>query len=110
MANEGEAAPRLIDGRFQLLGRLGAGSAGTVFAARDRAQERTGALKRLRDADPRGVYAFKKEFRALADASHPNLVTLHELFVDGCDFYLSMELVNGVSISEYLRPGSSAAA
>jgi serine/threonine protein kinase/tetratricopeptide (TPR) repeat protein len=109
MANEGNGGPRLIGDRFQLLGRLGGGSAGTVFAARDRTQGRTVALKRLRDADPRGVFHFKREFRALADASHPNLVTLHELFVDGCDFYLSMELVHGLPISEYLRPGISAA-
>ena len=66
------------------------------------------ALKRLRDADPRSVYAFKREFRALANASHPNLASLHELFLDGCDFYLSMDLVHGVSITEYLRPGSAA--
>ena len=105
MANDSEGSRRLIGSRFELLGRVGAGAGGTVFAARDLTQGRTVALKRLRDADPLGVYYFKREFRYLADASHPNLVTLHELFVDDCDFYLSMELVRGVSITEYLRPG-----
>jgi eukaryotic-like serine/threonine-protein kinase len=109
MANDGEDARRLIGGRYQLLGRVGAGAGGTVFAARDRAEGRTVALKRLRDADPLGVTYFKREFRYLADASHPNLVTLHELFVDECDFYLSMEFVRGVSITEYLRPGTAVA-
>jgi serine/threonine protein kinase len=110
MFNQRDGAPHLIGDRFHLLGRLGAGAAGTVFAARDRTRGRTVALKRLRDADPRGVYHFKREFRALAHASHPNLVTLHELFVDGGDFYLSMELVHGDSISEYLRPDIPASA
>jgi tetratricopeptide (TPR) repeat protein len=105
MASDGEGAGRLIGNRYELLGRVGAGAGGTVFAARDRAEGRTVALKRLRDADALGVYYFKREFRYLADASHPNLVALHELFVDEADFYLVMELVPGVSLSEYLRPG-----
>src|SRR5262245_41486645 len=107
MSKQPDATPDSIADRFDLLGHLGAGGGGTVFAARDRVQGRTVAIKRLRDANPQSVYHFKREFRALADVSHPNLVTLHELFVDGRDFLLSMELVHGGSLSEYLRPGIS---
>jgi tetratricopeptide (TPR) repeat protein len=51
------------------------------------------------------VYHFKNEFRALADVGHPNLVAFHELFADDQDFFLSMEVIDGIPISEYLRPG-----
>jgi eukaryotic-like serine/threonine-protein kinase len=105
MSESVETGSRIVAGRFELLRRIGAGAAGAVFAARDRVHGGTIALKRLRDADPRAVYQFKREFRSLADISHPNLVTFHGLFVDAGDFFLSMELIDGRPLSDFLRPG-----
>jgi len=99
------ALGRVLGDRFELLRRIGGGGAGAVFAARDHERGQVVALKRLRDVDPRGVYRFKKEFRSVADISHPNLVTLHELFIDGMDFFLSMELVEGLPLASFLRQG-----
>lgn len=89
--------------RFELLTPLGAGAFGTVFAARDRVNGTTVALKRLHKHSADALYRFKKEFRALADLSHPNLVTLYELFQDGEEWFFSMELIDGEPLIEATR-------
>ena len=50
----------------------------------------------------------KREFRALAGISHPNLVELYELFVTNRDCFFTMELVDGVSFVDYVRGGARA--
>nr|MBA3452396.1 serine/threonine-protein kinase PknK [Deltaproteobacteria bacterium] len=52
---------------------------------------------------------FKREFRALADIVHPNLVTLHELHAAAGDWYFTMELIEGVSFIDWVRPPRSVA-
>src|SRR5436190_15048504 len=96
--------PLLGTGRFEVRGTLGAGGAGVVYRAFDKQLQREVALKLLRTASGRDLYRFKREFRALADIVHPNLVTLHELHASGDDWYFTMELVEGVSFIDWVRP------
>jgi eukaryotic-like serine/threonine-protein kinase len=98
------AAPRFGAGRFEVRGTLGAGGAGVVYRAFDRQLQREVALKSLRQASGRDLYRFKKEFRALADIVHPNLVALHELHATDGEWYFTMELVEGVSFIDWVRP------
>lgn len=69
--------------RFEVIDRLGSGAFGVVYEARDRQLERDVALKVLSQPDPDRIYAFKQEFRSLADLAHPNLVELIQLFQEG---------------------------
>jgi tRNA A-37 threonylcarbamoyl transferase component Bud32 len=92
--------------RFELRGTLGTGGAGVVHRAFDRELGREVALKVLRQASGRDLYRFKREFRALADLIHPNLVALHELFADGDEWYFTMELVEGVGFIDWVRPSA----
>ncbi|HEX7701307.1 MAG TPA: serine/threonine-protein kinase, partial [Kofleriaceae bacterium] len=85
-------------------GTLGAGGAGTVYRAWDQVLQREVALKLLRTASGRDLYRFKREFRALADIVHPNLVTLHELHASEGSWFFTMELVEGVSFIDWVRP------
>jgi tetratricopeptide (TPR) repeat protein/tRNA A-37 threonylcarbamoyl transferase component Bud32 len=94
-----------MDSRFEVRGTLGTGGAGVVYRAFDKQLQREVALKLLRTASGRDLYRFKREFRALADITHPNLVTLHELHATEGDWYFTMELVEGVSFIDYVRPG-----
>ena len=100
----GHAAPVLGGGRFEVRGTLGAGGAGVVYRVFDRQLQREVALKLLRQASGRDLYRFKKEFRALADIVHPNLVALHELHASDGEWYFTMELVEGVSFIDWVRP------
>jgi tRNA A-37 threonylcarbamoyl transferase component Bud32 len=100
-----EVGPSFGAGRFEVRGTLGAGGAGVVYRAFDRTLQREVALKLLRHASGRDLFRFKREFRALADIVHPNLVTLHELHASGSgDWYFTMELVEGVSFIDWARP------
>jgi serine/threonine protein kinase/tetratricopeptide (TPR) repeat protein len=81
--------------RYALRRRLGAGGTGIVFAAFDRERGVEVALKLLRRVDADGILQIKREFRSLAEVSHPNLVGLYELVSAGRDWFFTMELVDG---------------
>src|SRR5262245_44434773 len=77
---------------------------GVVYQAWDREKNARVALKTLRALDAEHLYRLKREFRALADLSHPNLVRLGELICDGGRWFFTMELIDGVNLLHYARP------
>jgi hypothetical protein len=80
---------------------------GVVYEAFDAAQDTLVAVKTLSQVDPSSLYFLKNEFRALADVVHPNLVGLHGMFSDGEHWFVTMELVAGVSFVEHVRGGTT---
>lgn len=93
--------------RFQKLRTLGEGGMGIVYEAYDRVRKRRIALKKLRDSSAEGLFRFKREFRALRDISHPNIINMYELIAEKGDWYLTMEVVDGMHFVAALRSDSN---
>ncbi len=90
--------------RFQVVRRLGAGGFGVVWLVRDLSVGAEMALKTLPAGRPELVYRLKREFRALADLRHENLVSFYELFTVDDQCFFTMEYVPGETFLEYVRP------
>lgn len=93
-----------IVGRYELGERLGSGAMSQVWAATDLVLNRRVALKFLaRNADPE---RFRREARAAAALSHPNIVGLYDYGTadDGRPF-MALECLAGGTLEERLTPG-----
>ncbi len=95
-------------GHFTLHEKLGAGSMGEVWVARDEHLGRRVALKLLPEEvarDPERLARVDREARALAALNHPGIVTLYSVEeADGVRF-LAMELVEGETLRQRIPPG-----
>jgi hypothetical protein len=88
--------------RFRLIRFLGQGGMGLVYEAFDEAGASPVALKLLPFVSPESLARFKREFRAVADVHHPNLVRLGELVAEGAQWFFTMELVPGIDLASYV--------
>jgi eukaryotic-like serine/threonine-protein kinase len=87
-----------LDGRYHIVERVAAGGMGEVFRAHDAVLAREVAIKVLHRslaADQSFVDRFRREARAAASLSHPNIVAVYDWgAVDGI-YYMVMEFVRG---------------
>lgn len=97
-------------GRYEVIDVLGEGSMGTVFRGRDPRLQREVALKTIR-LDAATSESRRKELLELlrheavtiARLSHPNIVAVYDMGDTRDSAFVAMELVDGVSLGEYLR-------
>jgi Protein kinase domain len=93
------ALPDVIDGRYRILGRLGAGAMGIVLRAEDIFLGRPVAIKIVEPSlDPAVGLRFMKEAQALAQLRHENIVQVYAFGPFQAASYLAMELVGGESL------------
>ena len=97
---------RTLAQRYRFERRLGRGGMGSVYQARDTELDRLVAVKVMRPERMIGeeaVARFRREAKATAGFSHPNVVTVHDFGVaDDNRAYLVMELLKGCSLREEL--------
>jgi serine/threonine-protein kinase len=95
-----------LDGRYTVLERIAAGGMGEVFLARDTVLAREVAIKVLHrslSGDQAFVDRFRREARAAAGLSHPNIVAVYDWgAVDGI-YYMVMEYVRGRGVRDLLN-------
>jgi serine/threonine-protein kinase len=98
---------RVLGNRFTILGRIGAGSMGTVYRARQAPFDRDIAIKILRSdraIDEVSRNRFSREARANSLLTSPNTVTVFDFGQsDTGDFFLAMELLEGESLGQRLK-------
>lgn len=99
--------PRL--GAYSVERRVGIGGSGVVFEGRHVDSAQRVALKVLRRWNPRAIARLKREFRALSDIHHDNLVQLHELSLGDEAPFLAMELIEGTSLTRFVHRDSDGA-
>jgi serine/threonine protein kinase len=97
---------QLLNNRYVVLERIGAGGMGTIFRARDVMQHREVALKVLKSElghDLSAVAQLYHEARAVRRLRHANIVHL-ESFGRSSDghLYVAMELLKGNSLAAFL--------
>jgi hypothetical protein len=102
-----EIASDRLPERYQIVRRLGSGGFGVVYEVVDKERELTIALKYLNAITPDALYRFKREFRSLADISHPNLVGLYDLAAHEGEWFFTMELLEGEAMPFALHPGGA---
>ncbi len=99
-----ESEPLRI-GRFAVLGRLGQGGMGTVYAAFDEELDRKIAVKVMLPSAAGGTQGrerMRREAQAMARLSHPNIVAVHEVGEADSHVFIAMEFVRGVSLDVWL--------
>ncbi|MGE0359245.1 MAG: protein kinase [Vicinamibacterales bacterium] len=100
----------VIDGRYEIVGPLGAGGMGQVFRARRIRLGDEVALKALHPADsgPEATERFLRESRACAQLRHPHIVSILDYDLDAAGQpFLVMELLSGPSLREELDLGGA---
>jgi beta-lactam-binding protein with PASTA domain/predicted Ser/Thr protein kinase len=104
-----EMAPgAVVDGRYQLLARLGTGGMAEVWSAEDSELGRQVALKLMHTrlaADHDFVERFRREASAAAGLQHPNIVGIYDRGESQGTYYIAMEYLRGPSLKDLVRRG-----
>ncbi len=97
---------RILGNRYEILELIGEGGMAGVYKARCNLLNRFVAVKILRAefvSDNEFLRKFEKEAQASASLSHPNIVNVYDVGIDGDAYYIVMELVNGVTLKQYIQ-------
>jgi len=100
--------PRRFVGKYEILSELGRGGMGVVHLARQLDLDRVVALKRLlrgAAASPDDMARFRAEASAAAMLSHPHIVAVHDVGVEGDIPFLVMQYVEGTTLARKLADG-----
>jgi serine/threonine-protein kinase len=94
----------LIDGRYEVLERLGAGGMGTVFKARDCDLDLSVAVKVVRLGEHgQSTARFKSEIKLARRVKHRNVCALWQNGYEGNVAFIVMEFVEGRTLRELVR-------
>jgi len=91
-------------GKYRVKGELGRGGMGAVYLAEQPGLGREVAIKDLiQSADPTALKRFLQEAQVMARTSHPNLVQVHDMELQGNVNYLVLEFVKGRSLRAWIN-------
>lgn len=96
----------MIDGRYRIVRKLGAGGMADVYLAQDEVLGRRVAIKvllpRFAD-DEQFVERFRREAQAAAGLNHPNIVAVYDRGTVDHTYYIVMEYLQGETLKDLVR-------
>jgi len=95
-----------VDGRYRVMGRIGAGGMGVVYRVEHVRMGKTAAMKVLRRDlahDGQAAKRFRREVEAVARLDHPNIVQTFDFGSWKGLLYLVMEYLNGEDMAAIIR-------
>jgi len=96
----------LTMGKYQILGKIGAGGMGQVYKAFHCSTERIVAIKVILGEgkiDPEVVKRFEREVKAAAKLVHSNIITVFDADQADGRIFMVMEYIDGDDLGEILR-------
>ena len=96
----------MIDNRYEILERIGTGGMAVVYKAKCHRLNRLVAIKILK-SDLAQNEEFRRRFnaesQAVAQLSHPNIVSVYDVSRGGDTEYIVMELIDGITLKQYME-------
>ncbi len=96
----------LFAGRYTIIEKIGSGGMADVYKATDARLKRQVAVKVLKEdlsKDEEFVQRFRSEGRAAASLSNANIISIYDVGNVGDIYYFVMELIDGITLKEYIR-------
>jgi serine/threonine-protein kinase len=97
---------KLLDGRYEILEKIGIGGMAVVYKALCHRLNRYVAVKILKDelaVDEDFRHRFHTESQAVAMLSHSNIVTVYDVSRNSELEYIVMELIEGITLKQYMN-------
>ena len=94
---------KMLNNRYEVLEKVGNGGMATVYKAKCHVLNRFVAVKVLRDeftTDEEFIKRFEVEAQSAASITHPNIVSVYDVGVDGNLHYIVMELIKGKTLKD----------
>lgn len=95
-----------LQGRYEILEKIGSGGMSVVYKAKCHTLNRLVAIKVLKEefaSDENFVSKFKMEAQAAARLSHPNIVNVYDVVDEENLHYIVMELIEGITLKSYIE-------
>lgn len=95
-----------LEGRYDILELIGSGGMANVYRAHDVIDDRTVAVKILRDefiGNNEFIRRFKNESKAIALLNHPNIVRVYDVSFTNNIHSIVMEYIDGITLKEFIQ-------
>lgn len=97
---------KVLGQRYEIIEQIGEGGMAIVYKARCKMLNRNVAVKVLKDeykVDDEILKKFNRESQAAASLSHSNIVSVYDVGNDDGNYYIVMELVDGITLKDYIN-------
>lgn len=105
-ASETDSPGTSLEDRYLVAAELGRGAMGVVYEANDSVLDRKVALKQLSvvlSGDEEHASRFRREAKALAKLTHPNVVQVYDLIEEGGRLWMVLEYVEGGDLASFAK-------